>query len=414
MYEAFYGMKERPFALTPDPAFLFLSAKHSLALSMLEYSLTGQAGFTVVTGEIGSGKTTLIRQFLKRPDRSINVGVISNTHVGFGDLLQWVLLAFGILSPAGDKASRYQAFASYLIEQYGAGKQTVLVVDEAQIESLEELRLLSNINADKDQLLQMILVGQPELLENLKRPELRQFAQRVSVHYHLSPLSYPETRDYIRHRLKVAGASPNLFDKMAIGAIYYFSNGVPRLINSLCDMSLVYGFAESRRTIDIDTILAVVRDREKGSLLVLPKASSDISRENLIAQTTLAIQQDAAEAEEEQEPVARTEAAASSAAGSPTAQASTSTQAPAPASTQVPAPARTGMTQQPQMNGANGQAAQQARAELRAERDAALPPSERKLVMPIMPTYLDEDGAIRSIEGQSRRRPKSRWFRWLL
>ena len=409
MYEAFYGMKERPFALTPDPAFLFLSAKHSLALSMLEYSLTGQAGFTVVTGEIGSGKTTLIRQFLKRPDRSINVGVISNTHVGFGDLLQWVLLAFGILSPAGDKASRYQAFASYLIEQYGAGKQTVLVVDEAQnlsIESLEELRLLSNINADKDQLLQMILVGQPELLENLKRPELRQFAQRVSVHYHLSPLSYPETRDYIRHRLKVAGASPNLFDKMAIGAIYYFSNGVPRLINSLCDMSLVYGFAESKRMIDIDTILAVVRDREKGSLLVLPKASGDISRETLIAQTALTIEQDAADVEEEApEPVVLAEASAPGSAGTPTAQAA------APTSSQ--APARAEPAQQTQLNGANGPGAH-ARAELRAEREAALPPSERKLVMPIMPTYLDEDGGIRSFEGQSRRRPKSRWFRWLL
>jgi general secretion pathway protein A len=295
MYESFYGMNKRPFALTPDPAFLFLSAKHSLALSMLEYSLTGQAGFTVVTGEIGSGKTTLIREFLKRADRMTNVGLISNTHTAFGDLLQWVLLAFDIRTEAADKPSRYQAFLRYLIEKHRAGKRTVLIVDEAQnlsVDALEELRLLSNVNADKDQLLQMILMGQPELLENLRRPELRQFAQRISVHCHLSPLTYAETRGYILHRLRVAGADPSLFDSHAIFLIYYFAGGIPRLINSICDMALVYGFAEGRRAIDIDMILAVVCDKEKSALLLLPRSMSGTSRESLIAEIERAFGQE--------------------------------------------------------------------------------------------------------------------------
>lgn len=284
MYESFYGLSERPFALTPDPSFLFLSPKHALALSMLEYSVTGQAGFTVVTGEIGSGKTTLIRQFLRRVSPACNLGVISNTHEAFGDLLQWVLYAFAQDVAAPDKAGRYQQFVQYLIAQYGLGKQTVLIVDEAQnlsIETLEELRLLSNVNADKDQLIQMILVGQPELLEKLRRPELKQFAQRISVHYHLQALSYPETRDYIRHRLRTAGAKRAIFDRLAIGAIYYFSGGVPRLINSICDMALVYGFAQGEHNIDIDTILSVVKDREGGTLLALPNSTAHLDRDQL-------------------------------------------------------------------------------------------------------------------------------------
>lgn len=396
MYESFYGMSERPFALTPDPAFLFLSSKHSLALSMLEYSLTGQAGFSVVTGEIGSGKTTLIREFLKRPDRTINLGVISNTHAGFGDLLQWVLLAFGIQSGATDKAARYQAFITYLIEQYGAGRQSVLIVDEAQnlsLESLEELRLLSNVNTGKDQLLQMILVGQPELLGNLKRPELRQFAQRVTVHYHLSPLSYPETRDYIRHRLRTARADPNLFDAWAIGAIYYFSTGVPRLINSLCDMALVYGFAESRRQIGIDVVLAVVRDREQGTLLTLPRTTDGITREALIQEIGKAFQEDGADlnapnvemkaADNDYDPYGPEE----------------EIMAPQPAA-----------TPQRELNGHNGQHAAPS-VNLHSGIDRSVPQEERKVLMPIMPTYLDEWDHGSQIGGK---RGKRRWLRWLL
>lgn len=281
MYEPFYGMHERPFSLTPDPSFLFMSRKHKFAFSMLEYALTGQAGFTVITGAIGSGKTTLIRHLLARADRHLNYGVISNTHESFGSVIQWILAAFGQSVEARDQAERYQAFMRYLIGQFGEGKQTVLIVDEAQnlsVESLEELRLLSNINADKDQLLQMILVGQPELLAKLRRPELVQFAQRISVNYHLSPLSFGETKGYIGHRLHVAGGDRRLFDEMAIRAVFYFSNGVPRIINAICDMALVYGFAEERREIGVDTILSVVLDKQKGGLLPLSNLNPDLDR----------------------------------------------------------------------------------------------------------------------------------------
>lgn len=398
MYESFYGMTERPFALTPDPAFLFLSPKHSLALSMLEYSLTGQAGFSVVTGEIGSGKTTLIREFLKRPDRTINLGVISNTHAAFGDLLQWVLLAFGIESAAVDKAGRYQAFVAYLIEQYGAGRQTVLIVDEAQnlsLESLEELRLLSNVNTGKDQLLQMILVGQPELLDNLRRPELRQFAQRVTVHYHLLPLSYSESRDYIHHRLRTVHTDPNLFDRMAIGAVYYFSTGVPRLINSLCDMALVYGFASGRRVIDLDMVLAVVRDREQGTLLTLPRTVEGVTREALVAEITRVIQQDAAgmDAPDAELP--------DDSAYDPYCLEDLTAGSPAPS----PAVAELNGRREPTAGRPEGAP---------ARIDRTVPSEERKLLMPIMPTYLDEHDDIRWTGTLGGRQSKRRWLRWLI
>lgn len=286
MYEAFYGMTERPFALTPDPSFLFMSRKHKLAFSMLEYALTGQAGFTVITGAIGSGKTTLIRHLLKRTNRGVNYGVISNTHESFGCLLQWILTAFGIAVGADERANRYQAFVRYLIAQFRDGKQTILIIDEAQnlsIEALEELRLLSNINADKDQLLQMILVGQPELLAKLRRPELVQFAQRISVSYHLSPLSFVETRGYIAHRLYVAGADPKLFSDLAMRAVFHFTGGVPRLINSICDMALVYGYAEALSEIGIDTILSVIKDKEAGALLPIFNVDLTQDRDTVIA-----------------------------------------------------------------------------------------------------------------------------------
>ena len=210
MYEEFYGLNEKPFSLLPDPDFLFLSSKHSLALSMLEYSLAGQAGFCAITGEIGSGKTTLIRALLRRIDRDIRLGLISNTHSSHSDIAGWALSAFGRTPKGTTRAEIHQELMLFLIEEYGAGKRSVLIVDEAQnltIQALEELRLLSNINADKDLLLQIILVGQPELLEKLRRPELCQFAQRISVSYHLAPLTCAETLHYITHRLRVAGAT---------------------------------------------------------------------------------------------------------------------------------------------------------------------------------------------------------------
>jgi general secretion pathway protein A len=265
MYESFFGLKEKPFSLLPDPDFLFMSSKHSLALSILEYSLAGQAGFCTITGDIGSGKTTLIRMLLRRIGRDVTLGLISNTHSGLTDITAWALAAFGRGSNAQSDAEIYQELMHFLISEYGAGRRCVLIVDEAQnltVEALEELRLLSNINSDKDLLLQIILVGQPELLAKLKTPELVQFAQRISISYHLTPLTYAETRRYIRHRLEVAGSTRPIFSDMAIGAVQHFSGGVPRIVNSICDMALVYGLADNRTDIDIDLVLRVVGDRQ--------------------------------------------------------------------------------------------------------------------------------------------------------
>jgi type II secretory pathway predicted ATPase ExeA len=265
MYESFFGLKEKPFSLLPDPDFLFMSSKHSLALSILEYSLAGQAGFCAITGDIGSGKTTLIRMLLRRVGRDVTLGLISNTHSGLTDITAWALAAFGRGSNAQSDAEIYQDLMHFLIGEYGAGRRCVLIVDEAQnltVEALEELRLLSNINSDKDLLLQIILVGQPELLAKLKSPELAQFAQRISISYHLTPLTFLETKRYIRHRLEIAGAARPIFNDMAIGAVQYFSGGVPRVVNSICDMSLVYGLADNKTDIDLDLVLRVISDRQ--------------------------------------------------------------------------------------------------------------------------------------------------------
>lgn len=287
MYEAFFSLLERPFTLRPDPHFLYLSSKHKLALSMLEYGLTGQAGFVVVTGDIGAGKTTLIRHFLSRADHMSILGVISNTHVAFGDILQWVFQALNIETEATNKAERYKVFTKYIELQYNRGHQVVVIVDEAQnltSEALEELRLLSNIDVN-GQTLQIILVGQPQLLEKLKQPDLHQFAQRISVHYHLTALTYRETCTYIKHRLAVAGAQRAIFDSLAMAAVYYFTAGVPRTINSVCDMALVYAFAEGRRIIDVDTVLSVAADREKSGVQTLARRASTVTREILVQES---------------------------------------------------------------------------------------------------------------------------------
>ncbi|MDH3590041.1 MAG: AAA family ATPase [Gammaproteobacteria bacterium] len=269
MYEAFYGFSEKPFSLLPDPAFLYLGRKHRMALTMLQYGLMNNAGFTVITGEIGSGKTTLIRQLLDEIEEDITVGLITNTHESFGDLLQWVLMAYGIEYKGKEKVELYEAFVQFVVGEYADNRRTVLIIDEAQNlspKTLEELRMLSNINADKNQVLQMILVGQPELRSMLMLPSLKQFAQRVSVSHHLDALNSEETVKYIHHRVSVAEGNPAIFPAKTCSLIWYYSRGVPRVINSLCDTALVYAFAEQCREIGPDLIKDVVRDRKAGGL----------------------------------------------------------------------------------------------------------------------------------------------------
>ena len=272
MYESYYGLREKPFSLLPDPAFLYMSEKHRRALAILRYGLMNEAGFTVITGEIGSGKTTLIRELLNEIERdySMTAATVSNTHRTFGELLEWVLLAFNLEYRGKKKVELYQTLADFIAEEYNQGRRTVLIIDEAQnldVEALEQLRMLSNINADRDQLLQLILVGQPALREILRLPELRQFAQRIGVAYNLKTLNLEETWQYIRHRLQVAGGDPNLFDTKACAAVHYYTGGTPRLINVLCDTALVYGFGEQKQRIDLDLVIEVVRDKMKEGIL---------------------------------------------------------------------------------------------------------------------------------------------------
>lgn len=270
MYESFYNFKEKPFAVTPDPTFLFLgSKKHSTCLSLLQYGLVNRAAIIVLTGVIGAGKTTLIRQLLNEVGNDNVVGMISNTHESFGNLMQWIAVAFDLPARTGSKAILYDRFARFLVEQYAKGKQTILIVDEAQNLSertLEELRLLSNINADKHQILQLILVGQPELRARLRQPNLVQFVQRIGVDFHLSELSIEETMNYIDYRLTQAGGKAGILEPAAKRFIHHQCGGVPRLINAVCDTALVYGFAEQRQTIEARLVHEMVCERIRTGL----------------------------------------------------------------------------------------------------------------------------------------------------
>ena len=282
MYESFYGFREKPFSLLPDCGFLYLSGKHRMALTLLEYGLMNQAGFTVISGDIGTGKTTLIRQLLNSIDPAIKVGLISNTHQAFGDLMKWIALAFDLPHQGKNKVELYQDFMDFIIQEYARGRRTLLIIDEAQnmsAETLEELRMLSNVNADKDQVLQVILIGQRELRDMLQRPDLVQFAQRIGVDYHLEPLSEQETTDYIRHRCKTAGGKAELFSDQACQQVYRFTGGVPRLINLLCDTALVYGYAEQRAKVDAALIKDVAQDKHKGGLFQGQASPKDTDRD---------------------------------------------------------------------------------------------------------------------------------------
>jgi general secretion pathway protein A len=269
MYEHHFGLTESPFALLPDPSFLYLSKDHSMALTLLRYSILNKQGFTVISGEIGSGKTTLINRILDELENDITVGLINFTHNAFGELSEWVLMAFGLEYRNKSKVEIYDDFVRFLIEEYRKGQRVVLIIDEAQnmdSRTLEELRMLSNVNAQKDYLLHLIIVGQPELRLTLQQPKLRQLAQRVSVFYHLGQLTLTEAQAYVCHRLEIAGGNPRLFSQEAVQLIWTEAKGIPRIINTLCDLSLVYGFSASRDKIDAAVVAEVIGDRKKMGL----------------------------------------------------------------------------------------------------------------------------------------------------
>lgn len=275
MYESFYGLKEKAFSIQPDPDFLYFGRRHTLAYTMLEYGIQNRAGFSVICGDIGCGKTTLVRHLLNAIGPELTVGLVYNTHQDIADLLEWIMLAFGQPYEGMSPVARYDAFQRFLIAEYGAGRRTVLIVDEAQnlgVGALESLRMLSNINADKDQLLQIILVGQPQLQKLLQRPELQQFAQRVAVDFFIPPLDPAEVGKYIAHRLQVAGRTDPLFSDAAVAAIAAATGGIPRSINILCDRALVYGFAAEAGEIDVSIVEDVLADRREFGVLEGPGA----------------------------------------------------------------------------------------------------------------------------------------------
>lgn len=269
MYEKFYGFSEPPFALLPDPSFMYMSRDHGMALTLLRYSILNKQGFTVITGEIGSGKTTLINRIINELDLSITVGLINFTHTAFGELSEWVLMAFGLDYRNKSKVEIYDEFVKFLINQYSLGRRVVLIIDEAQNmdpRTLEEVRMLTNVNAQNEYLLHLVISGQPELRATLERPELRQLAQRVSVYYHLGALTLADAEKYVAHRLQVAGGSAQLFSADAIEAIWRHARGIPRVINTLCDLALVYGYSAAEKLIDLTLVNEVLRDRAKMSL----------------------------------------------------------------------------------------------------------------------------------------------------
>jgi general secretion pathway protein A len=264
MYNKFYGLKESPFNLTPNSRFFFASHKHTEALDSLIYAIDQRKGFVVITGEIGSGKTTVCRTLLSKLDRHTQIALITNTHLSGKDLLMTILEEFEIEFVPGSKSKLLSQLNAYLINQMQKDNNVVLIIDEAQNlkpSVLEEIRMLSNLETETEKLIQIILMGQPELKQKLSLNTLEQLRQRVAVYFHLSPLSLEEAQEYVRYRLKVAsGTDREYFSAGALMAIYDFSKGVPRIINQLCDNALLTGYVNELQIIDETIVKEVINE----------------------------------------------------------------------------------------------------------------------------------------------------------
>jgi type II secretory pathway predicted ATPase ExeA len=264
IYNAHFGLSERPFSLLPDPDFLFWSTQHQSAFAMLEYGILTRAPITLITGEVGAGKTTLLHHLLRSVGKDVRIGLISNGHGGRDGLLRWVLMALGEHVPReASYVDLYERFQAFLIAEYSAGRRVILIFDEAQNlsrESLEELRMFTNINSGKDELLQLVLVGQPELRTMVLQPDLTQFAQRVASSFHVSAMDEATVCAYIRHRLAVAKAEWDIFSPLAVREVYRATGGVPRLVNQLCDLAMVYAFSKQHKFVLLKTVRQVLND----------------------------------------------------------------------------------------------------------------------------------------------------------
>ena len=276
MYTAFFGFRCKPFQLSPDPEFLFLSGVHKRALTYLRYGIEENFGFILVTGEIGTGKTTLIRSMIRQLPRDIKLARLHNTKVSSHQLISMINEEFGLDAKNKDKSELLRELTDFLIQQYAEGARAAIIIDEAQnlsVDLLEEIRLLSNLETDKAKLLQIILVGQPELNEKLGRPGLEQLRQRIAVSTHISPLNREDAEAYIRHRLGVAGNEHALtFEEGVMDEIYAFSGGIPRLINILAEFTLLAAFIDSKKSIDLELIKEIINDlRNERSLMTAAK-----------------------------------------------------------------------------------------------------------------------------------------------
>ncbi|MDI6025827.1 AAA family ATPase [Corticibacterium sp. UT-5YL-CI-8] len=266
MYADHFGFREMPFSILPDPRFLYLSKAHGMALSMLEYGVLNQAGFTVVTGEIGSGKTTLIRHLLRNVGDNLNIALINHTPREDDNLLEWLLLAFDQPAPPGEShAVLRRRFCDFVRDVAANGGRAMLIIDEAQNlmpSTLEELRMLSNMN-DAVMMLQLILVGQPELSYTLSAPALRQFALRISSDFHLPPLQPAEVNQYICHRLECVGGHAGIIKRGARWLIAEETNGIPRQINILAERCLAYAYGRGLASVSRRLVCDVIGDRQR-------------------------------------------------------------------------------------------------------------------------------------------------------
>ncbi len=268
MYEKYYGFKEKPFNLTPDSKFFFASAKHEEALNCLLLAISEKSGFVVITGEIGSGKTTVCRSLINRLDPTTKVALVLNTHLGKKELLTTLLEDLGIEYKSTSKTHLISALNKYLIKQASNDVNVVLIIDEAQNLTpsvIEEVRMLSNFETEKEKLLQIVLIGQPELRKKISLPQLEQFRQRIVLHYHLEALDLTETEEYITHRLTKAGAQDtDIFTPEAVGEIYKYSKGIPRLINVVCHNALISGLVYETRSITREIAAEAINEALNG------------------------------------------------------------------------------------------------------------------------------------------------------
>jgi general secretion pathway protein A len=278
MYTNHYNFNKKPFNLTPDPNFLYLTDGHREALASMSYGVKERKGIITITGEVGTGKTTLIYTFLNSLNKNVNTVYIYHTNITFEQILKKILNELNIYSDQADKTSLLQCFNDYLIEKLANDEIVAIIIDEAQNlgdDVLEELRMLTNLETSKSKLLQLILVGQPELEKKLNSDNLRQLKQRISIRRQTVPLTYDQSEEYIKHRLRLAGSKSNIFNKNAISRICEHSKGIPRIINIICDNALLIGFAKSNKKINDHIINEVIKDMDNIFIIKPDNLTSD-------------------------------------------------------------------------------------------------------------------------------------------